>query len=44
MSTFLGFDIGTSSIKALLVDEKQNIVAEANIPVSISRPYPLWSE
>ena len=42
--TYLGFDIGTSSIKALLVDGAQKIIAEANIPVSISRPHPLWSE
>ena len=42
--TFLGFDIGTSSIKALLVDKKQSLLAEASVPLSISRPYPLWSE
>jgi len=42
--TFLGFDIGTSSIKALLIDQNQSLLAEANIPISISRPHPLWSE
>ncbi len=42
--TYLGLDIGTSSIKALLLDERQNLVAEASVPVSISRPHPLWSE
>ena len=42
--TFLGFDIGTSSIKALLIDKSQKLLAEANIPISISRPQPLWSE
>lgn len=41
---FLGFDIGTSSIKALLVDGKQQLLAESSVPLSISRPYPLWSE
>ena len=43
-ATFLGLDIGTSSIKALLIDEQQRLVAEASVPLSISRPEPLWSE
>jgi xylulokinase len=43
-ATFLGLDIGTSSIKALLMDEHQTVLAECSVPVSISRPYPLWSE
>jgi xylulokinase len=42
--TFLGLDIGTSSIKALLVDADQRVVAEASTPLSVSRPHPLWSE
>jgi xylulokinase len=42
--TFLGLDIGTSSVKALLVDANQRVVAEASIPLSVSRPFPLWSE
>ena len=42
--TFLGLDIGTSSIKALLVDADQRVVAEASAPLSVSRPHPLWSE
>jgi xylulokinase len=42
--TFLGLDIGTSSVKALLVDVEQRVVAEASTPLSISRPCPLWSE
>ena len=42
--TFLGLDIGTSSVKALLVDFGQRVVAEASIPLSVSRPHPLWSE
>ena len=29
--TFLGLDIGTSSVKALLVDVEQRVVAEASI-------------
>ena len=42
--TFLGLDIGTSSVKALLVDADQRTVAEASTPLSVSRPHPLWSE
>jgi xylulokinase len=42
--TFLGLDIGTSSVKALLVDAAQSTVAEASVPLSVSRPHPLWSE
>ncbi len=42
--TFLGLDIGTSSVKALLVDGAQRVVAEASTPLSVSRPQALWSE
>jgi xylulokinase len=42
--TFLGLDIGTSSVKALLVDADQRVVAEASTPLNVSRPFPLWSE
>jgi xylulokinase len=42
--TFLGLDIGTSSVKALLVDVDQRVVAEASTPLSVSRPHALWSE
>ena len=41
---FLGIDIGTSAVKALLVDESQRVVAEAAEPLPISRPQPMWSE
>jgi xylulokinase len=41
---FLGLDIGTSSIKAVLIDEAQNLLAEVSVPLTVSRPRPLWSE
>jgi xylulokinase len=41
---FLGLDFGTSSIKTLLVDGEQRIVASASEPLDISRPRPGWSE
>ena len=42
--TYLGLDIGTSSVKALLVDADQRVAAEASAPLSVSRPHPFWSE
>jgi xylulokinase len=44
MTSFLGIDIGTSSVKAVLIDERQHILAEASCPLDVLRPHPLWSE
>ena len=41
---YLGIDLGTSAVKALLVDGQQRIVDQAIAPLAISRPRPLWSE
>lgn len=41
---FLGIDIGTSAVKAILVDGDQRLLAEAEVPLATSRPQPLWSE
>ncbi len=41
---YLGIDIGTSSVKTVLVDDAQNIVASASEPLAVSRPHPGWSE
>jgi xylulokinase len=41
---FLGIDIGTSSVKAVAVDEGQQLIASATAPLAISRPRELWSE
>ncbi|WP_119274505.1 xylulokinase [Taklimakanibacter deserti] len=41
---YLGLDIGTSSVKGVLIDEKQKIVASASAALSVSRPHPGWSE
>jgi len=41
---FLGIDLGTSAIKAVLIDEASAVVAQADEPLAISRPKPLWSE
>ena len=41
---YLGIDIGTSSVKAVVVDAGQNIRAAATVPLAVSRPKELWSE
>jgi xylulokinase len=41
---FLGIDIGTSSVKAIVVDESGSIRTESSSPLSVSRPQPLFSE
>jgi xylulokinase len=44
MPTMLGIDIGTSGAKALLVDERGQILASGLSEYPLSSPYPLWSE
>ncbi len=41
---YLGIDIGTSSVKAVLMDEAGIVVEQASVALSVSRPHPLWSE
>jgi xylulokinase len=41
---YLGLDIGTSSVKGVLIDDKQKIIASASAALSVSRPHPGWSE
>jgi xylulokinase len=41
---FLGIDVGTSSVKAVLIDGKDKLVAQASAPLTVERPHPLWSE
>jgi xylulokinase len=43
-ATFLGIDLGTSEVKALLVDEEGRPVAAGGAPLEVSRPHPRWSE
>jgi xylulokinase len=40
----LGIDLGTSEVKAVLLDDAQRVVGQAHSAVPISRPQPLWSE
>lgn len=41
---FLGIDLGTSSVKVLLLDRQHRVVATADAPLDLSRPHPHWSE
>jgi xylulokinase len=44
VATYLGIDVGTSAVKAVLVDGAQAVLAEAAGPLEVQRPRPLWSE
>lgn len=41
---YLGLDLGTSGLKALLIDADQSIIAEATAPLAVIRPKDGWSE
>ena len=41
---YLGIDIGTTAIKALVVDEAGSVVGEAESPLEVSVPRPGWAE
>jgi xylulokinase len=41
---FLGIDTSTTSSKALLIDEKGDVIAVASNPHTLQTPKPLWSE
>jgi xylulokinase len=43
-SYFLGIDTSTTSSKALLIDERGDIVSVASSPHTLQTPRPLWSE
>ena len=41
---FLGVDVGTSGVKAIVVEAGQAPIAQHAAPLEVSRPHPLWSE
>lgn len=41
---YIGLDLGTSGLKALLIDAAQNVLAEASAPLTVSRPQEGWAE
>jgi xylulokinase len=40
----MGIDLGTSELKAVLLDGSGLVLAQAGVPLSIARPQPGWSE
>ncbi|HEY9100673.1 xylulokinase [Chitinimonas sp.] len=41
---YIGIDLGTSGLKAILLDRSGKVAASATAPLSVNRPQPLWSE
>lgn len=41
---YLGIDIGTSGVKAVLIDDAGHVIQQSTAPLGCSRPHPLWSE
>jgi len=41
---FLGIDIGTSGVKAVILDEHGTVADQATAALSVARPQPFWSE
>ena len=41
---FIGIDLGTSSVKSILIDGNDTVIATASAPLEVSRPHPTWSE
>ncbi len=43
-ASFLGIDVGTSGVKAILVAESGDVIASAVTPLQLSTPQPGWAE
>jgi len=41
---YLGIDLGTSAVKAVLVDDEQRLVATRSHPLAVASPHPGYSE
>ncbi|MDD5332746.1 MAG: xylulokinase [Rhodoferax sp.] len=41
---FLGIDLGTSGLKAVLLDRAHQVRASATAPLTVQQPQPLWRE
>ena len=42
--TYIGLDLGTSSLKAILIDGDQTVLAEHAVSLTVARPHSGWSE
>lgn len=41
---YIGIDLGTSGVKAILLNEQGEVGGIAYRKLTVSRPHPLWSE
>ncbi|MCW2255152.1 xylulokinase [Providencia alcalifaciens] len=41
---YLGIDLGTSELKAVLIDGQGDIVASSHVALTVQRPHPQWAE
>lgn len=41
---FLGIDLGTSSLKVILLDRQHQVLASASAPLTVQQPQALWRE
>ncbi|GAA0787026.1 xylulokinase [Roseibium denhamense] len=41
---YIGLDIGTSSVKAILLNEDQDLISSQTAELTVERPHPGWSE
>ncbi|SMC43547.1 xylulokinase [Rhizobium sp. RU36D] len=41
---YLGLDLGTSGVKAMLIDQDQKVIGSGHGALDVSRPHPGWSE
>lgn len=41
---YLGLDLGTSGLKAIILDDQGHVIAQANTALTVQTPHPLWSE
>lgn len=41
---YLGLDLGTSGVKAMLIDQNQKVIGSGHGALDVSRPHPGWSE
>ena len=43
-NVFMGIDVGTSAVKAILVRSDGQISSEASVEQTVVEPHPTWSE
>ncbi|WP_322013209.1 xylulokinase [Paraburkholderia sp. J12] len=42
--SYLGIDLGTSEVKAVLTDDESHVLASAGVALRVDNPHPHWSE